>query len=61
MRPSIGYCIHEYMYVNHARNPLPIENVGEMIHPLYSLFIVCSNEVPCPFPKGDNYEIVKVH
>ena len=22
---------------------------------------VCSNEGPCPFPRGDNYEIVKIH
>ena len=22
---------------------------------------VCSNEVPQPFPRGDNYEIVKIH
>ena len=22
---------------------------------------VCSNEGPCPFPRGDNYKIVKIH
>ena len=22
---------------------------------------VCSNDVPCPFPRGDNYEILKIH
>ena len=22
---------------------------------------ICSNEGPCPFPRGDNYQIVKIH
>ena len=30
-------------------------------HPLVKGIQVCSNEGPGPFPRGDNYEIVKIH
>ena len=30
-------------------------------HPWVKAFQVCSNEGPRPFPRGDNYETVKIH
>ena len=31
------------------------------MHPLVKGFQVCSNDGPHPFPRGDNYEIEKIH
>ena len=30
-------------------------------HPLVKGIQVCSNEGPCSFPRGDNYDIAKIH
>ena len=39
----------------------PISTKLSTKHPWMKGIQVCSNEGPCPFPKGDNYEIVKIH
>ena len=44
-----------------SRSTGPISTKLGTKHPWVSGINICSNEGPCPFPMGDNYEIVKIH
>ena len=44
-----------------SRNTEPISTKHGSKHPWVEGIQVCSNEGPRPFPRGDNYEIVKIH
>ena len=44
-----------------SRTAKPILTKLGTNHPCLKGIQVCSNEGPRPFPKGDNYEIVKIH
>ena len=41
--------------------PMAKKNKIKTKHPWVKGIQVCSNEGPRPFPRGDNYEIVKIH
>ena len=43
-----------------SSSPLEPTKLGTK-HPWVKGIQVCSNEGPRPFPRGDNYEIVKIH
>ena len=42
-------------------SPEPISTKPGTKYPLVKGIQVCSNEGPCPFQRGDNYEITKIH
>ena len=44
-----------------SRTTRPISFKLETKHVWVMGVQVCSNEGPCPFPRGDNYEIAKRH
>ena len=44
-----------------SRTTGPISTKLGTKHPWVKGSQVCSNEGPCPFPKGENYEIAKIH
>ena len=53
-----------YLKIFFSRTTGPISNKLGTKHPWVKGIQVCSNELnewPRPFPRGDNYEIVKIH
>ena len=44
-----------------SRTNEPISTKLGAMHPLVKRYQVWSNEGPCPFPRGDNNEIAKIH
>ena len=50
-----------YIFIFFLRTTGPISIKLGTKHPWVQGIKVCSNEGPCPFPRGDNYEIVKIH
>ena len=43
-----------------SRTARPISTKLSTMHPLVKGTQICSNEGPCPFPKGDHYEKAKM-
>ena len=44
-----------------SKTTWPISTKLGTKHPWVKGICVCSNEGSCPFPRGDNYSIVKIH
>ena len=58
--PSVClYTFHIFIYFSRTIEPISTK-LGTK-HPWVKGIQVCSNEGPRPFPRGDNYEIVKIH
>ena len=50
-----------HIFIFFSRTTGPISTKLGTKHPWMKWIQVCSNEGPCPFPRGDNYEIAKIH
>ena len=50
-----------HIFIFFSRTTGPISTKLGTKHPWVKGIQVCSNEGPRPFPRGDNYEIVKIH
>ena len=50
-----------FIFIFFSRTTEPISNKLGIKHPRVKGIQVCSNEGPCPFPRGDNYEKAKIH
>ena len=56
---ALLYTFHIYIFF--SRTTGPISTKLGTLHPWVKKTQVCSNEGFCPFPRGDNYEIVKIY
>ena len=61
VRPSVGPSIPKSCHRNSSETTDPIIMKLGIEHPCVKGIQVCSNERPRPFPRGDNYEIGKIH